>query len=153
MGTEYIERQRKDESMNKEICKDTVEALHMCLNLAMLYYNHIRKDKESKNDAAMALMSILLCFYKTVDVAVRTGDETIVRKQIQGFKEFAERWSSNDDSFPMKIQIWEIAVGLMKNAEPMECKLSDLARILGDGSEEYKWFKDFFNKCFPGRKE
>ena len=137
--------------MYKEISKDIVEALHMSLTLAMLNYNHTSKDEESKNDAAMALVSIVLCFYKTIDVAVRTGDETIVRKQIQGFKQFADRWSSNDDPFPMKIQIWEIAVGLMKNVEPMECKLSDLARILGDGSEEYKWFKDFFNKCFPGR--
>ena len=138
--------------MNNEIRKDIVEALHMCLTLAMLSYNHTRKDEESKNDAAMALMSIVLCFYKTVDVAVRSGDETVVREQIGGFKKFADRWSSNDDSFPMKIQIWEITGGLMTNVEPMECKLSDLARILGDGSEEYKWFKNFFNKCFPMRK-
>lgn len=151
IGREIVEARDSKKRAIQIIRKDSVEALHMCLTQAMLYYNHTSKDEESKNDAAMALMSIVLCFYKTIDVAVRTGDETIVRKQIQGFKKFADRWSSNDDLFPMKIQIWEIAVGLMKNAEPMECKMSDLTRILGDGSEAYKWFKDFFNKCFPGR--
>ena len=151
IGREIVEARDSKKRAIQIIRKDNVEALHMCLVQGMLYYNHSSKDDESKNDAAMALMSILLCFYKTVDVAVRTGDKTIVRKQIQDFRKFAERWSSNDDSYPIKIQIWESAVGLMKNAEPMECKLSDLARILGDGSEEYKWFKNFFNKCLPGR--
>ena len=138
--------------MYKEILKDIVEALHMSLTLAMLNYNHTNNDAKSNIDAAMALVAIVLCFYKTIDVAVRTSDETIVRKQIQGFKKFADRWSSNDDSFPIKNQIWWATVELMKKTEPMECKISDLARILGDGSDEYKWFKDFFNKCFPGRK-
>lgn len=151
IGREIVEARDSKKRAIQIIRKDSVEALHMCLLQGMLYYNHTSKDDESKHDAAMALMSIVLCFYKTVDVAVRTGDETIVRKQIRGFEQFSDRWSSNDDSFPMKIQIWEIAVGLMKNAEPMECKLSDLARILGDGSDEYKWFKNFYDKCFPGR--
>lgn len=151
IGREIVEARDSKKRAIQIIRKDSVEALHMCLTQGMLYYNHTSKDEESKNDAAMALLSIVLCFYKTIDVAVRTGDETIVRKQIRGFKNFADRWSTKSDTCKVNMQIWEIAVALMKNAEPMECKMSDLARILGNGSEDYNWFKNFFNKCFPGR--
>lgn len=151
IGREIVVARNSQDCAMQIIRKDGVEALHMCLAQGIVWYDLMDKNDQNKNDVAMSLMSILLCFYKIIEASMRTNDEALVRREIQGFRKFADRWSTNDDTYPLKLQIWNIAVGNMKNAAQGDYQRGDYAKMLGENSDEFNWLMQFLDSCFHGK--
>ena len=91
------------------------------------------------------LSPIVYGFHQLIECAMRTNDERLVKDKINEYKRFIDRWQHPE--MPQRASVWKAVAGSIRKAvikdrnSMMRC---DYAKVLGEGSDSFKWLEQFY---------
>ena len=145
---EVNEARKSMETRFLAVQKDSLCGLDLVLSHSIEQFDLMLPDMKPEDGltkVVFLLMPIIFGFHQLMECAMRTQDERVVKDKISEYRRFIDSWQNPE--IPQRAGVWKCIVeGIRESVikdrgSMMRC---DYARVLGEGSDSFKWLEKFY---------